>query len=124
MSKFVKVQTQLRERNFIKTALDDLKLRYDEDALYSHGWSGYRGKVDLLVRQGNVTFGLQPNVEQVYEVLADDMQMGTVAAVMEKVQQRYAYHMVVAESQKAGFDLVEEQVGRDQVIRLTLRRWA
>lgn len=124
MSKFVKVQTQLRERSFIKTALDDLKLRYDEDAPYSHLWSGYRGKVDLLVRQGNVTFGLLPNAEQVYEVLADDMQMGTVRAVMEKVQQRYAYHMVVAESQKAGFDLVEEQVGRDQVIRLTLRRWA
>jgi hypothetical protein len=87
-------------------------------------WSGYRGKVDLLVRQGKVSFALQPNAEQVYEVLADDMQMGTVRAVMEKVQQRYAYHMVVAESQKAGLDLVEEQVGRDQVIRLTLRRWA
>jgi hypothetical protein len=57
-------------------------------------------------------------------VLADDMQMATVRSVMNQVQQRYAYHMVVAESQKAGFDLVEEQTGRDQVIRLTLRRWS
>lgn len=124
MSKFVKVQTELRERSFIKTALDDLKLRYTEDADYAHTWSGYRGKVDLLVRQGHVTFGLKPNAEHVYEVLADDMQMATVRSVMTQVQQRYAYHMVVAESQKAGFDLVEEQVGRDQVIRLTLRRWS
>jgi hypothetical protein len=124
MSKFVKIQTELREQSLIKRALDDLKLDYSEDAVYTHRWSGYRGKVDLLVRHGHVTFGLQPNSQHVYEVLADDMQMAAVRGVMNHVQQRYAYHMVVAESHKAGFDLVEEQAGRDQVIRLTLRRWS
>ena len=52
------------------------------------------------------------------------MQMAQIRAIMQPVQQRYAYHKVVAETEKAGFSLVEEQVGKDNVIRMTVRRWS
>ena len=39
MSKFVKVRTELRDLTMIKRALDDLELKYQENADYRHGWS-------------------------------------------------------------------------------------
>ncbi|MEZ4620318.1 MAG: DUF1257 domain-containing protein [Caldilineaceae bacterium] len=58
-----------------------------------------------------------------YEVIGDDMQMVAINKTMGQIQQRYAYHKVLEETSKAGFSLVEEQVGNDQVIRMTVRRW-
>ncbi|MCB0082883.1 MAG: DUF1257 domain-containing protein, partial [Caldilineaceae bacterium] len=42
---------------------------------------------------------------------------------LDQIQQRYAYHKVLAEVEQAGFSLVEEKTGADNVIRLTVRRW-
>ena len=123
MSKFVKVKTELRDLTMIKQSLEDLKLSYTENAVWTHLFGGFSGKVDVVVNASKISFGLRKNEQEVYEVLADDMQMKPIRATLQKVQQRYAYHKVIAETAKAGFDLVEEKVGTDQVIRLTVRRW-
>lgn len=124
MSKFVQVKTQLRDIETIKLALDDLKLRYSEDATYTHRWSGRSHSVPLLVAGDSLTFGLRPAEDGSYEAVGDDMQMARLRPVIGRITQRYAYRMVVAETEKAGFDLVEESVGQDDVIRLTVRRWS
>ena len=124
MSKFVKVKTELRELGLIKQALDDLKISYQENAQYVHTWSRFAGTVPLLVKTKQATFGLRPNEDNSYEVIGDDMQMAQIRSTVGQVQQRYAYHKVLAESARAGFELVEEKTGRNQVIRLTVRRWA
>lgn len=124
MSKFVKIQTELREPQFVKQALDDLRLRHEQDAAYVHPYSRQRVQAAFVVHAPGADFALAPNREQVLELLGDDMQMAAVRSTLQKIQQRYAYHMVLAEAAKAGFDLVEEQTGRDQVIRMTVRRWA
>jgi len=124
MSKFVKVKTELRDLALIKQALDDLKIGYQENARYIHTWSGFAGKVPLVVKDKHVTFGLRTNEENSYEVIGDDMQMVQIRKTVGQVQQRYAYRKVIAETAKAGFELVDENTGRDQVIRLTVRRWA
>ncbi|MEZ4725819.1 MAG: DUF1257 domain-containing protein [Caldilineaceae bacterium] len=124
MSKFVRVQTALRDFTLIKRSLDDLNISYQENARYVHTWSGFKGEVPLLIKHQRVQFALRPGQEDTYEVIGDDMQMATVHKTMEQVQQRYAYHKVLEETTKAGFSLVEETVGRDQVIRLTVRRWS
>lgn len=124
MSKFVKVKTELRDLTFIKQSLDELKLAYQENTKFVHTWSGFAGQVPLLVRANNVTFGLRQAEDESYEVVGDDMQMAQIRKTMQQVQQRYAYHKVLAETAKAGFALVDENVGRDKVIRLTVRRWA
>jgi hypothetical protein len=123
MSKFVKVKTELRDLALVKRALDDLKISYQENAQYVHMWSGFAGKVPLLVQQRHISFGLRATENGPYEVIGDDMQMGQVRKTLDQVQQRYAYHKVLAETEKAGFSLVDEAVGRDKVIRLTVRRW-
>lgn len=123
MSKFVKVKTELRDLTMIKQSLEDLRLTYSENAVWRHLFGGFSGKVDLVVTLPQASFGLRKNEQEVYEVLADDMQLRPIKETLQKVNQRYAYHKVVAETAKAGFDLVEEKVGADQVIRLTVRRW-
>ena len=40
MSKFVRIQTELRDLALIKRALDDLALSYQENQRYTHVWSG------------------------------------------------------------------------------------
>jgi hypothetical protein len=124
MSKFVKVQTQLRDLPYIKRALDDLQLAYAENQRYRHVWSGFEGPVPLLVKHPQATFAFRTTAEGGYEVVGDDMQMVQIRTLLDRVQQRYAYHRVLAEVEQAGFALVDEQVGRDKVIRLTVRRWA
>ncbi len=123
MSKFVRVQTALRDLTLIKRSLDDLKIGYQENAHYVHTWSGFKGEVPLLITHQRVQFGLRQDGDATYEVIGDDMHMSTIRKAMDGVQQRYAYHKVLDETAKAGFSLVEESVGRDQVIRLTVRRW-
>jgi hypothetical protein len=123
MSKFVKVKTELRDLSLIKRALDDLKLGYGENQTYTHLWSGFRGAVPLVVKQPRATFGFRLNDDGVYEAIGDDMQLAQIRTTVQQIQQRYAYHKVLTEVEQAGFTLVEERVGKDNVIRMTVRRW-
>lgn len=124
MSKFVKVRTELRDLSLIKRALDDLKLTYGENERYTHVWSGHSQHAPLVVKQKGVTFAFRNNDEGAYEVVGDDMQMAQIKGTLQQVQQRYAYHKVLAEVEQAGFGLVEEHTGKDHVIRMTVRRWS
>lgn len=123
MSKFVKVRTELRDLALIKRALDDLKLTYAENERYIHVWSGYNQNAPLVVKQKGAKFAFRTNDEGAYEVIGDDMQMAQIRSTLQQVQQRYAYHKVLAEVEGAGFALVEEHTGKDHVIRMTVRRW-
>jgi hypothetical protein len=123
MSKFVQIQTELRDLALVKQALSDLQIGFQENARYLHTYSGRASTVPLLVQEPRVSFGLREGKDGAYEIIGDDMQMAQIRTMMGAVQQRYAYHKVLAETAKAGFDLVEESVGKDNVIRLTVRRW-
>lgn len=124
MSKFVQIKTELRDGALIRRTLDELKIPYKENARYVHLFSGFAGQVPFLVQNKGLTFGLREGDSGVYEIIGDDMQMKQIQTVMQPVQQRYAYHKVLTETEKLGFSLVEEQTGRDNVIRLTVRRWS
>jgi len=41
---------------------------------------------------------------------------------LQQVQQRYAYHAVVARMAEQGFDVVQEEQDADRTIRLIVRR--
>ncbi|MEM7534961.1 MAG: DUF1257 domain-containing protein [Chloroflexota bacterium] len=124
MSKFVQIQTTLQDLTMIKQSLDDLEIHYSENRVYNHRYSTFKGQVPILVKHNRLEFGLRETEDEVYEVIGDDMQLRGINKLMEGVQQRYAYHKVKTETEKAGFVLVEENTGRDNVIRMTVRRWS
>ncbi len=78
----------------------------------------------ILISNGGSTFGLREDGDGVFEMVGDDMQMKRMRSLMDRVQQRYAYNKVLVETEVAGFSLVEETVGDDNVIRMTVRRWS
>lgn len=123
MSKFVKVQTELREARFLKQALDDLQLSWRENVTWQHRFSKQQRTNAIVVDARMAPIGFAPNADGAFELLYDDMQKKAVDALVGKVRQRYAYHKVLDEAQKAGFELVEERTGTDEVVRLTVRRW-
>jgi hypothetical protein len=124
MSKFVKVKTQLRDVALVKQALGDLQIHYEENQQYTHFFSKQRATVPILISSGSGQFGLREDEDGVLELVGDDMQMSRMRSLMDRVQQRYAYRKVLAETESAGFSLVEETVGDDNVIRMTVRRWS
>jgi hypothetical protein len=126
MSKFVSVKTEIRELAHLRRALDDLKLDYRENVIYTHPYSRTSRTNALVIKQGAVTFAFAPQKSEAsaYDLLFDDMQAKMVDALVGKIRQRYAYHKVVEETHAVGFELVEERTGADDVVRLTVRRWA
>jgi hypothetical protein len=48
----------------------------------------------------------------------------TVNRFLNEVTQRYAYHTVVNETAKQGFQIAEQQKNEDGSIRVVLQRWA
>ncbi|MEX1019883.1 MAG: DUF1257 domain-containing protein [Litorilinea sp.] len=124
MSKFVKIQTELHDLKLLKQALDETRLEYQEDAVYQHTFSGFSGRLPLVVRKDHLTFGFRTRDDGAYELVADDMQLRLIRPLLGQIQQRYALHKVLQEAESAGFSLVEQNTGKDQVIRLTVRRWS
>lgn len=124
MSKFVKIKTELRDLALVKETLNDLKISYAEDEQYRHVYSGYNEVVPLVIMlTPQAKFGLRRTDADAYEVIGDDMQIGPLKRRMDEIQQRYAYRKVLKETAEAGFELVEEKTGNDDVIRMTVRRW-
>lgn len=124
MSKFVRIQTELRDVACIHKALDDLKVEWSENATWKHRYSPVQRPNVIVVNQRDAYLGIAPRDDAPAELLFDDMQKDAAQALLGKIQQRYAYHMVLAEAAIAGFELVEERTGKDQVIRMTVRRWS
>jgi len=48
----------------------------------------------------------------------------TVEGFLRQVTQSYAYHTVVNESSKQGFQLTEQQKNKDGSVRLVVQRWS
>ncbi|NET49561.1 MAG: DUF1257 domain-containing protein, partial [Merismopedia sp. SIO2A8] len=48
----------------------------------------------------------------------------TVQGFLNRVTQRYAYHTVVNETTKQGFQIAQEQKAENGAIRLVLQRWS
>jgi len=124
MSKFVKIKTEFRDLAMIKETLDDLQVSYVEEARYNHLFSKFNEVIPLVITLSRQTqFGLRAAEDDTYELIGDDMQLNPIKKALDQIQQRYAYRKVLKETALAGFELVEEKIGNDDVIRLTVRRW-
>lgn len=124
MSKFVQVKTELRDLAVVRRVLEEQEIPFQENATYVHRWSGRKEPVPLLIHERGVSFGLRPAADGGLELIGDDMFMAQGRALLQRIQQRYAYHLVRAEVEAAGFELVEETTDANQVIRMTVRRWS
>ena len=119
MSRFVKIATQIKDIGCLRSALADVDARVVEGTSVQ----GYRGrrKVELAAVTSRGEVGFQKRQDGFYEVVADDMSVPH--GFVDRLTQRYARHKVVKEATNAGFNVTEENVQKDNSIRLVVRKW-
>jgi hypothetical protein len=127
MSHFSQIKTQIRNLDSLKDALNDLEIDWKSG---SHQVRGYRGQTqdaEVAIEQENgYDVGFKWNGQE-YELVADLQywqQDLSVEGFLRQVTQRYAFHTVIKETARAGFQVAEQQKNEDGSIRLVVQRWS
>lgn len=127
MSHFSQIKTQIRNLKSLQSALTDLGIDWKSGPKEVRGYRGQTQTAEVVVEQNNgYDLGFTWNGGE-YELVADLQfwqQAWSVDRFINMVTQRYAYHTVVGESAKQGFQVTEQQKNQDGSIRLVVQRWS
>ena len=111
MSHFSQIKTQIRNLTSLEAALTDLGIDW-KSAKEVRGYRGLTNTAEIVIEQKNgYDVGFSWNGTE-YELVADLQfwqQAWSVDGFLNKVTQRYAYHTVVNESAKQGFQVSEQK---------------
>jgi Protein of unknown function (DUF1257) len=126
MSHFSQIKTQIRDLNSLQSALSDMEVDWKAGPQNVKGYQGQTHTADLAIEQENgYDIGFSWN-GQSYELVADLQywqQPLSVEGFLNRVTQRYAYHTVLQETNRQGFQVAEQEQQKDGSIRLVLQRW-
>ncbi len=122
MSHFSKIKAEIRDEECLLRALEDLGYRYQRGGEI-RGFSGQRMRVDVAIPQeGGYDIGSLREGEE-FRMVADLWGLKVDKdEFLQRVQQRYAYHVVLKQAKTQGFSVVEEQEGEDGTIQLVCER--
>jgi len=127
MSHFSNIKTQIRNLNSLKAALTDIGINWKSGPETVRGYQGQTRNAEVVIEQDNgYDIGFSSNGKE-YELVADLQywqQPLSVDGFLNKVTQRYAYHSVLSETAKQGFQVAEQQNKADGSIRLVVQRWS
>ena len=127
MSHFSNIKTQIRNLPSLESALTDLGVDWKSGTRSVRGYRGQTRDAQVVVEQENgYDVGFSWNGKE-YELVADLQywqQPWSVDGFLNRVTQRYAFHTVMAETAKQGFQVAEQQHNEDGSIRLVVQRWS
>ncbi|MCT7963717.1 DUF1257 domain-containing protein [Laspinema sp. D1] len=127
MSHFSQIKTQIRNLTSLQSALTELGIDWKSGPTEVRGYKGLTHDAEVAIAQENgYDIGFAWNGEE-YSLVADLQywqQPWTVNRFLNEVTQRYAFHTVVNETAKQGFQIAEQQKNEDGSIRVVLQRWA
>ena len=115
MSHFLRIQTQLREREHLVAALRDLHYQYQEGQdLVVRGYAGNREQAQVIVNTGCAyDIGFQKRGES-YEMVADwwGVERGSPIrqqAFIQQINRAYAYNLIREQAVEQNMIVEEEQ---------------
>jgi hypothetical protein len=127
MSHFSQIKTQIRDLVSLQSALTDLGIDWKPGPQAVRGYRGQTHNAEIVIEQDNgYDIGFSQNNEH-YELVADLQywqQPLSVEGFINRVTQQYAYHTVLNETARQGFQVAEQQKNQDGSIRLVLQRWS
>lgn len=127
MSHFSQIKTQIRDLTCLQAALTDLEIDWKPGPQLVRGYQGQTRNAEIVIEQDNgYDLGFSRNNDQ-YELVADLQywqQPLSVQGFINRITQRYAYHTVMQETSRQGFQLTEQEQNQDGSIRLVLQRWS
>ena len=129
MSHFSTIKTELRDRQSLLEALEDLGHGPRQGSLMVRGYRGQTVEAQLAVAQANgadIGFRLNPETGS-YELVTDlDLwnQAVPVERFLAQLNQRYALRSILAATAEEGFQVSEQAQQQDGSIVLVVTRWA
>ena len=123
MSHFTKIKSKITDKVFLKKAISDMELEYQEGKLKAKGWLWKKEKADIVIpTKSGYDIGFRFNGET-YDVVADWDSIKDVnqTTFMNTLNQRYAYNVVKDTLAQQGFLLTDEE-NKVGTINLTLSR--
>lgn len=127
MSHFSHIKTQIRNLQSLQAALTDLGIEWKSGPQTVNGYRGQSRTAEVAIGQENgYDIGFSWNGKE-YELVADLQywqQPWSVDGFLNRVTQRYAYHTVVSETSRQGFQIAEQKQNQDGSIRLVVQRWS
>jgi hypothetical protein len=127
MSHFSNIKTEIRNLDSLKSALVDLGVDWKAGPTTVRGYQGQTHSAEVVIEQENdYDIGFRWNGHE-YELVADLQywqQPWSVQGFINRVGQRYAYHTVVNEATKQGFQVAEQTNNEDGSVRLVVQRWS
>jgi hypothetical protein len=129
MSHFSTIKTELRDRQSLLEALEDLGHGPRQGSLMVRGYRGQTVEAQLAVAQANgadIGFRLNPETGS-YELVTDlDLwnQPVPVERFLAQLNQRYALRSILTATAEEGFQLSEQAQQQDGSIELVVTRWA
>ncbi|KRO93264.1 MAG: DUF1257 domain-containing protein [Prochlorococcaceae cyanobacterium MAG_34] len=129
MSHFSTIKTELRDRQSLLEALEDLGHGPRQGSLMVRGYRGQTVEAQLAVAQANgadIGFRLNPETGS-YELVTDlDLwnQPVPVERFLAQLNQRYALRSILAATAEEGFQVSEQAQQQDGSIELVVTRWA
>jgi hypothetical protein len=127
MSHFSNIKTEIRNLTSLQSALNDLGIDWKSGPDQIRGYQGQTHTAEVVIEQENdYDIGFRWNGKE-YELVADLQywkQPWSVQGFLNRITQRYAYHTVVNETTKQGFQIAEQENNQDGSIRLVVQRWS
>lgn len=129
MSHFLRIQTQIREKDHLAAALRDLHYQFQEGGnLLVRGFAGNQERAEVVVDTGSqYDIGFQKKAEQ-YEVVADWWGVQGNSPIrqeqfIQQVNRQYAYNLIRAQAREQNLIVEEDQelANGDRVIVLSER---
>ncbi len=133
MSHFTIIQTQIVESDALVQALQDLGFGQVEVHAIAQQLYGYRGDLrqqtaEVIIRRkfigrlsNDIGFKRQDN--GTFDAIISGFDRKKYSQKwLNNLSQRYAYHAAKAKLEDRGFNLISEEVGQQEEIRLVLRR--
>lgn len=128
MSHFSTIKTELRDRQSLLEALEDLGHGPRQGSLMVRGYRGQTVEAQLAVAQANgadIGFRLNPETGS-YELVTDlDLwnQPVPVERFLAQLNQRYALRSILAATAEEGFQVSEQAQQQDGSIELVVTCW-
>lgn len=127
MSHFSNIKTKIRNLTSLKSALKDMDIDWKAGPSAVRGYQGQTQTAEVVIEQeNNYDIGFSWNGSE-YELVADLQywkQPLTVDGFLSRLTQGYAFHTIVNETEKQGFQISEQQKNEDGSIRLVVQRWS
>lgn len=126
MSHFTKIQTTIKDLDLLQHALTDLGLIWENNTCNLQAGKNIEQKVDVLIKQSNLShIGFVWN-NGMYNLVADLQlwqQQWSLEVFLDKLSQKYAYHSIIEETRRQGFEKTEQIYREDGSIKVVVQRW-